>query len=59
MIAEVENFRLLSDEIGVDIKYIQTEAIIGRYNVDILAEEENTERKKKSAQGYKYLVALS
>lgn len=43
--AEEENLRLLSDEIGVDIKLIQTEATVGRFNVDILAEEENTGNK--------------
>jgi hypothetical protein len=35
----------LSDEIGVDITLIQTEASVGNFNVDILAEEENTGRK--------------
>lgn len=40
-----ENLSLLSDEIGVDIKLIQTEADVGKFNVDILAEEENTGRK--------------
>ena len=44
-LAEEENLRLLSDEIGVDIKLIQTEATVGRFNVDILAEEENTGNK--------------
>ena len=44
-LAEEENLRLLSDEIGVDIKLIQTEANVGRFNVDILAEEENTGKK--------------
>lgn len=44
-LAEEENLRLLSDEIGIDIKLIQTEASVGKFNVDILAEEENTENK--------------
>ena len=44
-LAEEENLRFLSDEIGVDIKLIQTEATVGRFNVDILAEEENTGNK--------------
>lgn len=36
---------LLSDEIGVNIKLVQTEANVGKFNVDILAEEEGTGRK--------------
>lgn len=44
-LAEEENLRLLSDEIGIDIKLIQTEATVGRFNVDILAEEEDTGNK--------------
>jgi hypothetical protein len=44
-LAGEENLRMLSDTIGVEIKLIQTEASVGRYNVDILAEEENTTNK--------------
>ncbi|MCK5466062.1 DUF4268 domain-containing protein [Candidatus Parcubacteria bacterium] len=44
-LAEDENLSLLSDEIGIDIKLIQTEASVGKFSVDILAEEENTGRK--------------
>lgn len=44
-LAENENLVMLSDEIGIDIKLIQTEASVGKFNVDILAEEENTGRK--------------
>jgi Domain of unknown function (DUF4268) len=44
-LAKPENLELLSDEIGIDIKLIQTEASVGNFNVDILAEEENTGRK--------------
>jgi hypothetical protein len=33
---------LLSDEIGVEIAIIEKEASVGRFNVDILAEESNT-----------------
>lgn len=44
-LAEEENLRLLSDEIGIDINLIQTEASVGKFNVDILAEEENTGNK--------------
>ena len=44
-LAEEENLSLLSDEIGLDVKLIQTEASVGKFHVDILAEEENTGRK--------------
>ena len=44
-LAQEENLSLLSDEVGTDIKLIQTEASVGKFNVDILAEEENTGRK--------------
>jgi hypothetical protein len=44
-LSENENLSLLADEIGIDINLLQTEASVGRYNVDILAEEENTGRK--------------
>jgi hypothetical protein len=44
-LAQKENLDLLSDEIGFDIKLIQTEARVGSFNVDILAEEENTGNK--------------
>ncbi len=44
-LAKPENLELLSDEIGIDISLIQTEASVGNFNVDILAEEENTGKK--------------
>ena len=44
-LAEDENLQLLSDEIGIDISLIQKEASVGKFNVDILAEEEITGRK--------------
>lgn len=44
-LSETENLTLLSEEIGIGIKLIQTEASVGRFNVDILAEEENSGRK--------------
>lgn len=44
-LAEEENLRILSDEIGIDIKLTQTEASVGNFNVDILAETENTGKK--------------
>lgn len=44
-LAEPENLSQLADEVGLDIQLIQTEAGVGRYAVDILAEEEATGRK--------------
>ncbi len=44
-LAQEENLQLLSEEIGIDISLIQTEASVGKFSVDILAEEENTGRK--------------
>lgn len=44
-LAKEENLSLLSDEVGFDIKLIQTEAKVGSFNVDILAQEENTGHK--------------
>jgi hypothetical protein len=44
-LSEPGNLELLSDEIGIGIELVQTEASVGRYNVDILAQEENTGRK--------------
>ncbi len=44
-LAKEENLSLLSDEIGIEISLIQTEANVGKFNVDILAEEENRGRK--------------
>lgn len=44
-LAKPDNLELLSDEIGIEITLIQTEASVGKFNVDILAEEENTGRK--------------
>jgi hypothetical protein len=44
-LSQQENLDLLSEEIGVDIKLIQTEANVGRFNVDILAEEESSGKK--------------
>lgn len=44
-LAEETNLRLLADEIGFDIKLIQTEAAVGDFNVDILAEEEESGKK--------------
>jgi hypothetical protein len=44
-LARKENLALLSDAVGIDISFVQTEASVGRFNVDILAEEDNTGRK--------------
>lgn len=44
-LAEKENLDVLSEEIGINISLLQTEASVGKFNVDILAEEENTGRK--------------
>jgi len=44
-LSQEENLSLLGDEIEIDISLIKTEANVGRFNVDILAEEENTGRK--------------
>ena len=44
-LAEKENLELLGEEVGIDISLIQTEASVGKFNVDILAQENNTGRK--------------
>jgi hypothetical protein len=44
-LAQQENLDLLSEEIGVEIKLIKTEANVGKFSVDILAEEEASGRK--------------
>jgi len=44
-LSEEENLRLLSDELGIDLMLVDTEASVGRYYVDILAEEETSGRK--------------
>ncbi len=44
-LAQEENLTLLGDEIGFDIELTQTEAAVGSFNVDILAEEANTGKK--------------
>lgn len=44
-LAQPENLDALSEEIGVDIKLIKTEASVGKFSVDILAEEEASGRK--------------
>lgn len=44
-LAKEENLAILSEEIGVSIKLIKTEASVGSFSADILAEEENTGHK--------------
>lgn len=44
-LAQPENLEELGNEIGVDITLIQTEAGVGRFSADILAQEETTGRK--------------
>lgn len=44
-LAQQDNLDLLGEEIGVDINLVKTEANVGRFNVDILAEEESSGRK--------------
>lgn len=44
-LAKEENLAILSGEIGVDIKLLQIEANVGRFNVDILAVENGTDRR--------------
>ncbi len=44
-LAQEENLEALSEEIGIDINLIKTEASVGKFNVDILAEDEATRRK--------------
>jgi len=44
-LAKQENLDSLGEEVGVGIKLIKTEAEVGQFRVDILAEEENSGRK--------------
>jgi hypothetical protein len=44
-LAGEENLAQLSDEIGISIRLIEKEAGVGKYSLDILAEEEGTARK--------------
>lgn len=43
-LAQEDNLALLSEEIGVDINLIKTEANVGSFNVDILAEDSNNRK---------------
>lgn len=44
-LSEDKSIEELSDELGIDIKVIETEANVGKFKLDILAEEEGTGRK--------------
>jgi hypothetical protein len=44
-LSQEENLNHLSDELGISIKLLKTEAEVGGFNVDILAEEEGSARK--------------
>lgn len=44
-LAEDQNLTQLSDEVGISIRLLEKEAGVGKYSVDILAEEEGTGRK--------------
>ena len=41
-LAKGNNIKLLSDELGISIKVVKTEAPVGKYSLDILAIDENT-----------------
>jgi hypothetical protein len=44
-LAKEENIQLLSDEIGISLIDVRTEESIGRYNVDLVAVDEDSEKK--------------
>lgn len=44
-LSQQENISLLSDELGIEINILEKEANVGSFNLDILAKEENTNRK--------------
>jgi hypothetical protein len=44
-LAQEDSLDQLGNEIGIDITLLKTEASVGKYNVDILAEEETSRRK--------------
>ncbi len=44
-LAKEENLDMLGDELGISLQLIRTEANVGDFNVDILAEEKNTQKK--------------
>lgn len=44
-LAEAENFQALADKVGIDMQVLKTEANVGSFSADILAEESNTGKK--------------
>lgn len=44
-LAEEENLKQLSDEVGIDIVFTELESNVGAFSVDILASEDGTDRK--------------
>jgi hypothetical protein len=44
-LAQPDNLARLGDEIGIGMEAVQTEVKIGKYELDILAKEENSDRK--------------
>ncbi len=44
-LAKEENIQLLSDEIGISLVNVRSEEAIGRYSVDLVAMDEDSERK--------------
>lgn len=44
-LAEKENLALLSEELDIELNLIETESIVGRFNVDILAEDMSSNKK--------------
>lgn len=46
-LAKEENLKLLSDELGIELEYIDKEAPVGDYSLDILAEDESSGKTRK------------
>jgi hypothetical protein len=44
-LSQPDNISLLSDELGIEINVLEKEAYVGNFNLDLLAEEGNTNRK--------------
>ena len=44
-LAQPENLDLLGDELGIGIKLQQIDASVGKFSVDILAQDENSDRR--------------
>ena len=56
-LAQDENISLLGEELGLDISVIKTEANVGSFNVDILAEDPQTA--DKIIIEYQYFIGFS